>query len=128
MSSYFKTNHNVVYSCKDHRVGCPKYRHKVLVNGVDVRLKEIINQTAREFRATIIEMEVMPDPIHLLCEIDPPFGFHRWMRQEFLWLRTRLPARWTNSYFVAMVGSAPLAISKHNIENQKAIGNGLSNS
>lgn len=38
----YKSNQNVVYSCKYHVVWCPKYRRKVLVGGVDERLKEII--------------------------------------------------------------------------------------
>ncbi|WP_197456552.1 transposase, partial [Ferrovum myxofaciens] len=44
MSDYtikYKSNLNVVYSCKYHVIWCPKYRRSVLVKGVDVRLKEI---------------------------------------------------------------------------------------
>ena len=37
----YKSNCNVVYSCKYHVVWCPKYRRKVLVNGVDERLKSL---------------------------------------------------------------------------------------
>ncbi len=109
---------------------CPKYRRKVLVNGVDARLKEILYQTAEELRSEIIELEVMPDHVHLLCEVDPQFGIHRlvkWMkgrssrllRQEFPWLKSRLPTLWTNSYFVATVGGAPLVVIKQYIEQQK---------
>ena len=111
----FKSNHNIVYSCKYHVVWCPKYRRPVLVDGVDVRLKEIILQTAAEFRAEIIELEVMPDHVHLLCEVDPQFGIHRLVRR----LKSRLPTLWTNSYFVATVGGAPLAVNKQFIEQQK---------
>lgn len=132
MCSCFKTNSNVVYSCKYHVVWCPKYRRKVLVNSVDMRLKEIIHQTAQEFRATVIELEVMPDHVHLLCEVDPQFGIHRLvrdlkgrssrlLRQEFPWLRSRLPTLWTHSYFVATVGGAPLVVIKQYIENQKGV-------
>ena len=39
----YKSNNNIVYSCKYHVVFCPKYRRKVLNNGVDERLKELIN-------------------------------------------------------------------------------------
>jgi len=128
----FKSNRNIVYSCQYHVVRCPKYRRKVLVNGVDQRLKEIIQQTALEFRATVIELEVMPDHVHLLCEVDPQFGIHRLvkylkgrssrlLRQEFSWLRLRLPTLWTNSCFVATVGGAPLAVIKQYIENQKNV-------
>ena len=64
----YKSNRNVTYSCKYHVVWCPKYRRRVLVNEVEARLKEIIRQTVTEFRADLIEMEVMPDHVHLLVE------------------------------------------------------------
>ncbi|WP_040392712.1 IS200/IS605 family transposase [Effusibacillus pohliae] len=128
----YKSNRNVVYSCKYHVVWCPKYRRKVLVGGVDQRLKEILRAIADERRAEIIEMEVMPDHVHLLVEVDPQFGIHRLvkqmkgrssriLRQEFPWLRSRLPSLWTNSYFVSTVGGAPLAVIKQYIENQKSV-------
>jgi len=31
----YKSNRNVVYSCKYHVVFCPKYRRDVLVDGAD---------------------------------------------------------------------------------------------
>jgi putative transposase len=128
----FKHNKNVTYSCHYHVVWCPKYRRPVLVNGVDKRLKDILREVATERQAEIIEMEVMPDHVHLLVEIDPQFGIHRLvrymkgrssrlLRQEFPWLRSRLPTLWTNSYFVATVGGAPLSILKQYIENQKNV-------
>ena len=128
----FKSNHNVVYSCKYHIVFCPKYRRKVLVQGVDERLKAIVNEVADELRVDVLDMEVMADHVHLLCEIDPQLGVHKFvkrlkgrssrlLRQEFGWLRSRLPTLWTNSYFVASVGGAPLAVIKQYIENQKHI-------
>lgn len=127
----FMSNRNVVFSCQYHVVWCPKYRRPVLINGVDGRLKEIIYQTTAELSAKVIELEVMPDHVHLLCEVDPQFGVHRLvkrlkgrssrlLRQEFPWLKSRLPTLWTTSYFVATVGGAPLAIIKQYIEQQKA--------
>ena len=62
----YKSNHNVVYSCKYHVVWCPKYRHSVLINGVDVRLKELIKETCDSLNVEIIEMEIMPDHVYLL--------------------------------------------------------------
>ena len=98
----YHSSHNIVYSCKYHIVFCPKYRRKVLVNGVDTRLKEV----------------------------HPQFGVHkavktikgktsRILRQEFPWLTTKLPSLWTNSYFCSTVGGAPLNIVKQYIESQK---------
>ena len=125
----FRSNRNIVYSCKFHVVWCPKYRRPVLVDGVEVRLKEILHETAEDL-AEIIEMEIMPEHVHLLCETDPQFGIHRLvkrlkgrnsrlLRQEFPWLKSRLPTLWTNSYFVATVGGAPLEVIKQYIEQQK---------
>ena len=80
----------------------------------------------------IIEMEVMPDHVHMLVEVDPQLGIHKVvkrikgrsshdLREEFPWLKRRLPSLWTNSYFVSTVGGAPLAIVKQYIENQKNV-------
>ena len=132
MERKYKSNNNVVYSCKYHVVWCPKYRRQVLVGGVDMRLKEVLSEVAVETQAEIIEIEVMPDHVHLLVEVDPQFGIHRLvkrmkgrssrlLRQEFPWLKKRLPSLWTNSYFVSTVGGAPLAVVKQYIENQKHV-------
>ena len=126
----YKSNNNIVCSCKYHIVWCPKYRRKVLVNGVDTRLKELIIQVCQLIQVEIIEMEIMPDHVHLLLEVDPQFGVHkavktikgrtsRILRQEFPRLKTKLPTLWTNSYFVSTVGGAPLEIIKQYIEGQK---------
>ena len=126
----YKNNLNVVYSCKYHVVWCPKYRRKVLVDKVAIRLKELVQSICIERNFDLIEMEVMPDHVHLLIEVDPQFGIHkavklikgttsRVLRQEFPWLRSRIPSLWTNSYFVSTVGGAPLSVIKQYIENQK---------
>lgn len=128
----YKSNANVVYSCKYHVVWTPKYRRAVLVNGVDVRLADIIRTACTETRCGVLALEVMPDHVHLLVEVDPQFGIHRLvkllkgrssrlLRQEFEWLRRRLPTLWTNSYFVSTVGGAPLSVIKQYVENQKGI-------
>jgi putative transposase len=123
MSSYtihYKSNNNVVYSCKYHVVWCPKYRRSVLVNGVDDRLKEIIQTVCTESRAEILALEVMPEHVHLLGEVDPQYGIHRLVR-AIKGRSSRLPTLWTNSYFVSTVGGAPLEVVKQYIENQKRV-------
>ena len=67
----YKSNYNIVYLCKYHIVFCPKYRRKVLVNGVDTRLKELVNSICEELQVDIIEMEIMPDHVHILLGVDP---------------------------------------------------------
>lgn len=128
----YKSNRNVLYSCKYHVVWCPKYRRKVLVDGVDARLKELIQTICADINADIIEMEIMPDHVHLLIEVDPQYGINKAvchikgttshiLRTEFPWLKSRLPTLWTNSYFVSTVGGAPLEIIKQYIEEQKYV-------
>ena len=128
----FKSNHHIVYSCKYHVVFCPKYRRKVLVGGVEHRLKEIIQAVATELRCEILQLEIMPDHVHILCEVDPQLGVHklvkrvkgrssRLLRQAFPNLKSRLPTLWTHAYFVASVGGAPLAMIKQYIENQRTV-------
>ena len=98
MNTTYKSNNNVVYSCKYHVVWCPKYRRKVLINGVDVRLKELLTEYAANLSVDILEMEIMPDHVHMLLEVDPQFGIHkavksfkgytsRILRQEFPYLK-----------------------------------------
>lgn len=126
----YKSNHNIVYSCKYHVVWCPKYRRKVLTGSVETRLKELLIKSCASMDVDIIEMEIMPDHVHMLIQVDPQFGVHKTikrmkgssskvLREEFPFLKTKLPTMWTNSYFVSTVGGAPLAVIKQYIENQK---------
>jgi len=103
-----------------------------LVDGVNARLKELIDEICHELHIDVIEMEIMPDHVHLLMEVYPQFGIHkavkqikgrtsRILRQEFSWLQSRLPSLWTNSYFVSTVGGAPLLVIKQYIEGQKNV-------
>jgi putative transposase len=128
----FRSNRNVLFSCKYHVVFCPKYRKPVLNPPIDAKLKKLIQQVCDETQSALIEMEVMPDHVHLLIGCDPQYGIHRLvkgikrrssrvLRQQFRVLRTRIPTLWTNSYFVSSVGGAPLALIKQYIENQKRV-------
>ena len=90
----------------------------------------VIKSMCLEFDAELMELEIMPDHVHMLVEIDPQFGIHRLvknikgrssriLRQEFHFLTTKLPTLWTNSYFVSTVGGAPLEVVKKYIGSQK---------
>jgi putative transposase len=126
----YKSNNNVVYSCKYHVIWCPKYRRSVLEGLVAERLEELIRSVAEDRQSEILELEIMPDHVHLLIEVGPQFGIHRLvkqikgttsrlLRQEFPRLKSRLPTLWSNSYFVSTVGGAPLSVIKKYIEQQK---------
>lgn len=130
MNRIYRSNNNIVYSCKYHIVWCPKYRRKVLVQGVDVRLKELIQSICKELHVDLIEMEIMPDHVHLLIDVDPQFGVHKViksikgktskiLRDEFPWLKSKIPCLWTNSYFCSTVGGVRLDVVKEYIASQK---------
>ncbi|MGE5443655.1 MAG: IS200/IS605 family transposase [Ignavibacteriales bacterium] len=130
--SQLKSNNNVVYSCIYHVIWCTKYRRPVLTSNIAQRLKQTIQQKADTFKANIIELEIMPDHVHLVVEIDPQFGIHRLiknikgyssriLRQEFESLKKRLPTLWTNRYCVVTVGGAPLSVLKKYIEQQRNV-------
>ena len=126
----YKSNKNIVYSCKYHVVFCPKYRRKLLTGDIEVRLKELIIEVCDEQNIDLLEMEIMPNHVHLLLEVDPQYGIHTAvkrikgvtssvLRKEFPIIKKKVPTLWTNSYFVSTVGGAPLDAVKKYIENQK---------
>jgi putative transposase len=130
MAVTLRANRNIAFQCAFHVVWCPKYRRRVIGGRMEERLKEIIREVVDEKGAWLIELECMPDHVHLLVEVDPQYGIHRLvkaikgrssrlLRQEFPYLTTKLPTLWTNSYFVATVGGAPLEAVKRYVENQK---------
>lgn len=126
----YRSNNNILFSCKYHVVWCPKYRRKILTGIVAERLKELIKEVCNKHQSELIELEIMPDHVHLLAGVDPQFGIHKLvklikgysskiLREEFPFLKTKLPTLWTNSYFVSTVGGSPLEVIKKYIENQK---------
>jgi putative transposase len=128
----FKSNSNIVYNCQYHIIWCVKYRKKLLVGDIEARLKQILSEVAVDVQCEIEEMETDQDHVHLLISCDPQFGIHKivkrmkgrsskYLRDEFPILKTRLPSLWTNSYFVATVGVAPLSVIKQYIKDQQRV-------
>jgi putative transposase len=129
--NYYKKD-NLYYSCQYHVIFCPKYRRKVLIDGVDEELKNIILSNQEKYDYNIIEIEIMPDHVHLLIEINPKIGVFRTVckikgisskiiREKFSWIKKRIPTLWTHSSFISSVGSVSLDIVKKYIENQKTV-------
>ena len=120
----------LVYKNQFHVIFCPKYRRKVLVDGIDERLKEILPEEAAKLQAEILSLEVMPDHVHLFLTCDPRLLLHRIIKQlkgasarrlrmEFPELKSRLPCLWTRSYFCCTVGHISEATFRRYIEMQK---------
>lgn len=78
----------------------------------------------------VMEMEVMPDHVHLLLDVDPTIGINvivsrikgktaHILTREFPEIRRRIPTLWTRSKFIATVGSVSLETVKEYIKSQK---------
>ena len=78
----------------------------------------------------VVEIEVMPDHVHLLLDVDPRVGIDAVVRkikgytayrilQEYPWMKQRLPSLWTRSRFISTVGAVSLETVKRYIEEQK---------
>lgn len=126
----YKTSETTVFSCQYHVVFCPKYGRKVLTCDIDGRLKELAASYCKEHMYGLLDIEVMPDHVHLLIDVPPMesvrnavtrlkgFLSHE-LRQEFPSLKSRLPSLWTRSCFISSVGAVSLEVVKRYIENQK---------
>ena len=131
-SKKYKTDNNLVYSCQYHVIFCPKYRRSVLVDGIDKRLKELILSKESEYEYEVLDMEVMPDHVHLILDVNPKVGIftvvsrikrytsHE-LRKEFPSLTSRLPTLWTRSNFISSVGAVTLEVVKKYVEEQKNV-------
>lgn len=131
MRDIYRRTETTVYSCKYHIVFCPKYRRKVLREPIAERFKELVLSLQEQYNFIVIEMEVMPDHVHLLLDIDPTVGVNKivskikgftahYLTREFPELKRKLPTLWTRSKLIATVGSVSLEVVKQYIEEQKS--------
>ena len=130
MNKRWTSSKHATYNCAYHLIWCPKYRKKVLVDNVEIRLKELLNEKAKEHEWIIENMEVMPDHVHIFIKVfpvDAPTyvvsqlkGYTSFiLRNEFPTLKSRLPTLWTRSYFCESVGHISEATIKKYIDEQK---------
>lgn len=125
-------NSHCVFNISYHIIWCPKYRRKVLVNGVDERLKELLKEKSAQIGITIEKMEVMPDHVHLFVKAVPTLAIHfivnqlkgytsYTLRKEFPILKSRLPTLWTRSYYCETIGHISEKTIIRYIEDQKKV-------
>ena len=126
----YRSGDHMIYSCQYHIIFCPKYRRPILKDEIEARLKNLILEKQEKYDYKVIDMEVMPDHVHLLLDINPKVGVFyvvnqikgytsRVIRNEFPELKRRLPALWTRSKFISSVGAVTLEVVKRYIEEQK---------
>jgi len=133
MEKYNSLNH-CKYLIQYHIIFCPKFRFKVLYDKIENRLKELILNIANIYDFKIIEMEVMPDHVHLFISCKPtisPTDIVRILKsitarrlfEEFPKLRklySKCGVLWSKGYFVCSIGKASPETLKRYIQEQKS--------
>ena len=128
MSQEYRRAYTSVFLINYHFVWIPRRRRPVLKGRVADRLRELIEEKAKELKLDIIELAIQPDHVHLLVSAPPDLApnqiMHRIkgytarvLRREFPFLR-KLPSMWTRAYFVSTVGKVSAETVRKYIEAQ----------
>ena len=129
----YYTGRHSCFLLQYHLVLVTKFRHPVLTGGIEAFLREYTDRYFMERSAPVIEMEIMPDHMHILFETVPAVNLgdfvgafkaasSRHVRQTFqadLKQYYWKPLFWSNSYFIATVSERSTALVKRYIQNQK---------
>jgi putative transposase len=124
-----RTRHSA-YNINYHFVWIPKFRRKILVDRLATRLEEMIREKTTELGGEVLNLTIQPDHVHLFCSFPPTMApyqiMHRLkgytaheLREEFSYLKSRLPNLWTRSYYVGTAGNVSAATIQRYIDEQK---------
>ncbi|MCF6094754.1 IS200/IS605 family transposase [Microaerobacter geothermalis] len=132
MNDYKSLNH-CRYLVQYHLVWCPKFRFQVLKGDVEVSLKQIFQQICEKYEYEIIELEVMPDHIHIFLSAKPtvaPTDIVRTLKsisaielfKQYPLLKRfygRCGSLWSKGHFVSTIGKVSSETIKRYIQEQK---------
>ncbi|RAM51877.1 MAG: IS200/IS605 family transposase [Hapalosiphonaceae cyanobacterium JJU2] len=129
---YRKGSHSV-FSVRLHFVFVTHYRRKALDAEILDRLREMVEQVSNKMDCQLIEFNGELDHIHVLLDFHPKNSIAavagslksstaRMLKKEFpekvkkhYWGEVSF---WSNSYYVASCGGAPIEVLKQYIQNQ----------
>lgn len=113
----YRHGSHTVFNIEYHFVWVTKYRHKVLVGEVALRVRELVRQTCDAFEIEVLSGVVSKDPVHLFVSAPPTMAPSEIMRrikgrssnklfEEFPHLKKRYWGRhfWARGYFCATAG------------------------
>ncbi|PTD94820.1 IS200/IS605 family transposase [archaeon SCG-AAA382B04] len=129
-----RDNHSV-YQINYHFVFVPKHRKKILVGGVETRVRKEIKKTCKKYEYEIISLDIQPDHIHLFISSKPtsaPSEIARTIKsivaketfKKFPALRDDEfwgSEFWTNSYYVGTAGEVSSETIKKYINRIKEL-------
>lgn len=104
-----KSTRHAKYNIDYHFVWIPKYRKQILKNDVKDKLQEIFYDIAKEKDIEILNLEIMPDHIHLFLS-SPPRNSPALIVNWFKGISARVynhryhkRLSWTRSYYVELL-------------------------
>ena len=131
MEEIYRRTATTVSLINYHFVFCPRFRRKIfLIEGVERRFKELVNEKCKELEIEVIAIECDKDHAHLFLNCLPtlsPADIMKWIkgctskhiREEFTEL-SRSDRLWTRSYFVSTAGNVSSETIKRYVESQKS--------
>jgi putative transposase len=129
----YYVNRHSCFLLQYHLVLVTKYRHPVITDALEKRLKEYTLKYFKDRSCVILALEFMPDHIHILFDAPPQINMadfinayksasSRRMRAEFPNEVSRYywkPYFWSLSYFIGTVSELTTKAVKQYIQNQK---------
>ena len=133
MNEYKSLSH-CKYLVQYHLVWCPKFRFNVLKGNVEEALKRILAEICTKYEYEILELEVMPDHVHVFVSAKPtiaPTDIVRTLKsitaiqlfKEFPALKkfySRCGSLWSKGYFVSTIGKVSAETIQRYIQEQKS--------
>ncbi len=127
MARQFKKLAHSLYECKYHVVWCPKYRYKILQEGVASYVKQqIYGLSSQKDGVEVLEVNVQIDHIHVVLSIPPKYAVSQLMGflkgklalrlfDRFPQLRKRYWGQhvWSRGYCVSTIGLDEERIKKY---------------
>lgn len=130
MKNTYRHTKTTVSMINLHFVFCPRYRRKIfLIDGLEARFKELVNQICSTNDIEILALECHIDHCYLFVNIPPKMSASEFMkiiksetastlRNEFKEL-SKFNQFWTRSYFVSSAGEVSSKTIQQYVENQK---------
>ncbi len=121
------------YNINYHLVWCPKYRHPIVVGDIANHLQEQISQICEQYKFALLEMEIMPDHLHLFISAPPQIApteivktlksitavklFHAFpdLKKRKFWGS----GLWSDGYYVGTAGTVTAETIRKYIQEQK---------
>lgn len=129
----YQTTNRAKHNLNVHLILVCKYRKKLLEQGIEANIKDIIRDIENNSDFDIIEMETDIDHIHLMIQYIPKvsissiinrvksittkriWNLHQQILQKHFWKEKTF---WTDGYFVCSVGEASPETIQNYIKNQ----------